>query len=288
MNLNEASSITAVLAGAPNSVAPYYISSFESYSFSGPQCGTLSAVAATIVPAPRSGTQTKVQMLNIYNADDASITLTVSVVVSGTSYTFWSGTLSVGDCWQYSDHRWSVLDSQGRTKTSGTLAPTFSGATATNLLSMPDNLADALSIQEGANKYITFDTTNSAEAIRLKKATVLTALLTLLNATGGVGASTAAAGNAVGNGGALPAGTGLIYPTTAADDTKGVVIDVADKVTGRVLFIGNGVSNKILKVYGPSGASINGAAGDAAFSSASGKGVLIVCLSGAGNTWLAM
>lgn len=103
----------------------------------------------------------------------------------------------------------------------------------------------------------------------------------------GVGASTAAAGSTVADAGALPAGTGSIYPTTGADDTKGVVIDAADKVTGRVLFIGNGVSNKILKVYGPSGASINGAAGDAAFSSASGKGVIIVCLSSSGNTWLA-
>jgi hypothetical protein len=103
----------------------------------------------------------------------------------------------------------------------------------------------------------------------------------------GVGASTAAAGNDNTNAGALPAGTAKIYPTTAADDTKGVIIDVADKVTGRVLLIGNGVSNKILKVYPPSGGTINGAAANAAFSSASGGGVIIVCLSSAGNTWLA-
>src|SRR4051812_34371379 len=36
----------------------------------------------------------------------------------------------------------------------------------------------------------------------------------------GIGASTAAAGNATGNAGALPAGTAPVYPTTAADDTK--------------------------------------------------------------------
>jgi len=104
----------------------------------------------------------------------------------------------------------------------------------------------------------------------------------------GVGASTAAAGTTVADAGDLPAGTGTIYPTTAADDTKGVVINAADKVTGRMLIIGNGVSNKILKVYGPSGGNINGLGADTAFSSASGKGVLIVCLSGSGNTWLAM
>lgn len=101
------------------------------------------------------------------------------------------------------------------------------------------------------------------------------------------GASTAAAGSSTSDAGALPAGTSRFYPTTAADDTKGVKIDVADQVTGRTLFIGNGVSNKILKVYGPTGAVINGAAADAAFSSVSGKGVWIKCLSGSGNTWSA-
>lgn len=101
------------------------------------------------------------------------------------------------------------------------------------------------------------------------------------------GGSTAAAGTTVADAGALPAGTARVYPTTAADDTKGVVVSTSDKVTGRLIFIGNGVSNKILKVYGPSGASINGASADAAFSSASGKGVIMCCLSSGSNTWLA-
>lgn len=111
--------------------------------------------------------------------------------------------------------------------------------------------------------------------------------LTLTNLNLTVGASTAAAGSTVADAGALPAGTGGIYPTTAADGTKGVVLNAADQVTGRTVIIGNGVSNQILKVYAPSGGSINGAAANAAFSSVSGKGVLITCLSGAGNTWLA-
>lgn len=101
------------------------------------------------------------------------------------------------------------------------------------------------------------------------------------------GASTAAAGSTFADAGALPSGTASVYPTTAADGTKGVKVSATDKVTGRMIFIGNGVSNQILKVYGPSGASINGAAADAAFSSASGKGVIMYCLSSAGNTWLA-
>jgi predicted RecA/RadA family phage recombinase len=102
-----------------------------------------------------------------------------------------------------------------------------------------------------------------------------------------IGASTAAAGSTTTDAGVLPAGTATTYPTTAADDTKGVRVNAADKVTGRRLFIGNGVSNKILKVYPPSGGTINGAAADAAFSSVSGKGVIIECLSSGSNTWLA-
>lgn len=48
---------------------------------------------------------------------------------------------------------------------------TFTGATTVNQIIMPDNLADALSIQEGSNKYITFITTNSGERINVKKQT---------------------------------------------------------------------------------------------------------------------
>ena len=101
------------------------------------------------------------------------------------------------------------------------------------------------------------------------------------------GASTAAAGSTTADAGALPAGTAPVYPTTAADDTKGVKIHASDKVTGRLLFIGNGVSAKVLKVYPPAGGTINGGSADAAFSSVSGKGVIAYCLDSATNAWLA-
>lgn len=104
--------------------------------------------------------------------------------------------------------------------------------------------------------------------------------------TTSIGASTAALGTTVTDAAALPAGTANVYPTTAADDTVGVKFTASDQVTGRMVYVGNGVPNKILKVYGPSGAVINGASANAAFSSVSGKGVVAVCLSGAGNTWL--
>jgi hypothetical protein len=102
------------------------------------------------------------------------------------------------------------------------------------------------------------------------------------------GASTPAAGTTTTDAGVLPAGTSSCYPTTAADGTKGVRINAADQVTGRRFLIGNGVSNQTLKVYAPSGGTINGAAADAAYVTASGKGAYVECLSGAGNTWFAI
>lgn len=105
---------------------------------------------------------------------------------------------------------------------------------------------------------------------------------------GSIGASTAAAGSTNADATALPAGTATTYPVTAADDTKGVILDASEKVAGRLIFIANLVSNKVLKVYPPTGGTINGAAANAAFSSVSGKGVIIQCLTTAGSgTWAA-
>lgn len=101
------------------------------------------------------------------------------------------------------------------------------------------------------------------------------------------GASTAAAGTTTADAGVLPAGTGQVYPTTAADGTKGVRIHASDQVTGRMLFIGNGVAAQTLKVYPPTGGTINGAAANAAFVSDSGKGAILFCLNASTNAWLA-
>ena len=117
---------------------------------------------------------------------------------------------------------------------------------------------------------------------------IIARLTAIQNGTSGptLGASTAAAGTTTADAGVLPSGAG-VYPTTAADDTKGVRIVAADKVTQRMLLIGNNVSNKILKVYPPTGGTINGAAANAAFSTVSGKGAVLYCTDATANTWLA-
>ena len=45
----------------------------------------------------------------------------------------------------------------------------FAGGTGDNKISIPDNLADALSVQEAANKYLTFVTTDASESVDILK-----------------------------------------------------------------------------------------------------------------------
>jgi len=53
---------------------------------------------------------------------------------------------------------------QGASTTFGS-GLTFNGATTANVLAIPDNLADALNVKEGANSYLKFTTTDSGELI---------------------------------------------------------------------------------------------------------------------------
>lgn len=102
-----------------------------------------------------------------------------------------------------------------------------------------------------------------------------------------VAAVTAAAGSTYADAGALPAGTSSLYWVSGADDTKGVIIDVSDQVDGRVIEIGNTVSNKILKIYAPAGGTINGGAANGAYSTPSGYSARLQCTDAAANTWRA-
>lgn len=98
-----------------------------------------------------------------------------------------------------------------------------------------------------------------------------------------IGASTAAAGSASGDAGVLPAGTSRFYPVTAADGTKGVRIHADDDVIGREIVIINTVNSAVLKVYPPTGGTINGGVADASLNTASGKSMRLVCT--AALTW---
>lgn len=129
----------------------------------------------------------------------------------------------------------------------------FGGATAANVITIPDNLADALNIKEGANSYIKITTTDGAEAITLGKMPRIPT------------ATVAAAGNAQGNAAALVEGFNQV---TGADDTKGVILPSA--VAGMVVIVKSTVSNKILKVYPNTSDGINAIIADSPISFASG------------------
>lgn len=104
-----------------------------------------------------------------------------------------------------------------------------------------------------------------------------------------IAASVAAAGSTAGDAGAL-AGNRKVYVVSAADDTKGVIMSAADATPGNAIYIANMVSNKILKVYPPTGGTINGASANAAYSTTSGIGVHLICLAATatGGTWAAL
>lgn len=102
-----------------------------------------------------------------------------------------------------------------------------------------------------------------------------------------VGASTVAAGTTTTDAGVLPAATGGTYPTTGANGVVGVRIAASDKVTGRKLFVANGAA-LMLKIYPPTGGTINGAGADAAFSTLAGLGATLVCTNSDANTWIAL
>ena len=117
--------------------------------------------------------------------------------------------------------------------------------------------------------------------------TAVTAAITNNGRLKATGASlTAAAGTDSATAGVLGSGK-MVQVATGADDTKGVRIADADKVTDTMIFIANNVADKILKVYPPTGGEFNGAAADAAFSSASGKGVFVYCYDAGSGFWMA-
>lgn len=97
---------------------------------------------------------------------------------------------------------------------------TLNGTTGNNAVSVPDNLADAFSIVEGANGYITITTTNSGEAIKLKKNVVLTDAVTITNSANSTGTSLWGASDKGGFFGASPVTKRSAYTQTYSTADK--------------------------------------------------------------------
>ncbi len=283
------SSLTAILSGAPAATAPTYNASYRSGNANNSQ-GSLAATATTMVQAPVGDKTTYIDFLSIYNGDTSAATVTVTVVTGSTSTIMRVVTLAVGDTLQYvMGEGWTVQDTNGNTKTTAQTATTFSGGTGTNVIAMPDNLADGLSISQGSNAYLTFVTTDSSEAINVKKTlafvgTTANNVVTMpdnladgLNIKEGSNsylkfittdsseaivagkplrlgdvAALSAAGTVQGNAGAI------IHQASfsTGDDTVGVVLPVA--VAGDLRLVYNLAATAGLKVYPNTSGTING------------------------------
>ncbi len=143
-----------------------------------------------------------------------------------------------------------------------------------NRLVIPDNSATALRFDQGGNNYLVFDTTNGGELVTHQKPI-----------RGTIATPVAAAGNAITNCGAIPAGTVWIH-ITGNDDTKGVCLPTTTSVTTCVQVMAETPSTLIavnaLKVYGAeadTNPTVNGGAADAAYLQPGGTS-LTYCNSG--------
>jgi len=94
---------------------------------------------------------------------------------------------------------------------------TFNAATGSNSILLVDNLADALSVAQSTNKYLTFVTTDGSEATNVKApaATAVTNAGGAINVTAGTGGTTSGTGGAV-TGAAGAGGAGASVGTGGA------------------------------------------------------------------------
>lgn len=94
--VNPTDSITAVMSGAAATTNPTYSVLYKGEGVTNQNTGSLSgATAVTLVAAP-SANQRQVELIQIYNGDTSSVTVTVSKVVSGTSSTLIRYVIPVG------------------------------------------------------------------------------------------------------------------------------------------------------------------------------------------------
>ena len=99
-------------------------------------------------------------------------------------------------------------------------------------------------------------------------------------------ASIAAAGTNAATAAVLVGGK-AVYPVTGANGTTGVILAAVDAVLGNEIKVGNRAAAAILKIYPPTGGTINGASANAAFDTTSGQGITLICMAAAsGGTWI--
>ena len=116
--LNTTDSFTAVMSGAAATTNPTYRVRWREGEAAtvNDSSGSLSgATAVTLVAAPTGG-QREIAAVDVFNADTAAVTVTLTKVANGTSYTVHAITLAVGDLLKISGDDVEVYDSSGRVR----------------------------------------------------------------------------------------------------------------------------------------------------------------------------
>lgn len=115
--------LQALLAGAVTTnqlqiVACYSDKTSTDYSGLATRVNTNGTTAVDVVGAPAAATIRDIDLVNVYQRDTVSATLTLRVDIAGTDYILGTWTLSPGDCLTYTHSgAWHVVDVNGKLKT---------------------------------------------------------------------------------------------------------------------------------------------------------------------------
>jgi len=110
--------VQVVLAGSVTTTQPKCVSSWRDITTTAYTAGktvvnTNNTTDVNVVPAPAASTQRVVDLINCYNADTVSQTITIKVDVSGTEYILWKGAVAASEFIQYVDGSGWVKTSAG-------------------------------------------------------------------------------------------------------------------------------------------------------------------------------
>ena len=144
--------IQAVMSGAAATTNPQYVVSYQDITSTGmtiPQSSSQGSLNGTtpvdIVAAPSASTNRQVVHISIYNADTATVTVTVTKDVSGTDYTVVKYTIPVGGTLEWTrETGWQVLSANTG------VATAFQTFTSNGTYTKPSGLKYALVTCVGA------------------------------------------------------------------------------------------------------------------------------------------
>lgn len=112
--------IQVVLGGAVSTNQAQCVASWRditatpTYTAGRSAANTNSTTDVDLIAAPAASTQRVIDFISVYNADTASVTLTIKYDANGTDYILWKGTLATGEtCIYRDDAGWGKINATG-------------------------------------------------------------------------------------------------------------------------------------------------------------------------------